>query len=76
MTATTDLDRVSKALAYLEDVLDDPQASRSEKLAAARSIIARSAREAANLSSASAKEDRVVRLEINTIPSQDEPSHR
>ncbi len=69
--------RTEKALAYLEAVLDDANATRAEKLTAAKAIVAKDAREAANLPSAtSAKQDRVVRLEINAIPSEDEPSHR
>jgi hypothetical protein len=70
--------RTEKALAYLEAVLDDANATRAEKLTAAKAIVAKDAREAANLSTASAdKQDRVVRLEINAIPSPEpEPEER
>ena len=57
-------DRLEDALLYLHELLLDPAATRGERIAAAKAIVSKDARESANAPAGGADQSGVVKLEL------------
>jgi hypothetical protein len=57
-------DRLEDALSYLHELLLDPTATRGERIAAAKAIVSKDARESANAPGGGADQSGVVKLEL------------
>jgi hypothetical protein len=65
--------RLEDALSYLHDVLRDPDATRSDRIAAAKAIVSKDARESASLPWDGKRQSDVVKLQLEYVDSDGNP---